>query len=681
MAIFFSLSIFLGASLLFIVQPLIAKKLLPWFGGSPLVWLSIVLFFQTILLLGYLYAYGLTKLKSHFTQIKIHGVLITASLFFLPIIPLETHLVSDVWPPISIFILLISTLCLPAILLSASSPLLQYWYCQCYQTDFPYRYYALSNAGSLLGLLAFPFLLEPYFGLKFQFYAWSVFYMLYILCVGGCLYITYSKAPKVSVVTTSQAVLKKSDIGAWTLLTFLGSTLLLSSTQVILQNVAGFPLLWVAPLSLYLITFIITFGHPRFYVREIFSGIFAILCATIFYYPSHHTLSFWVQIALYSALLFSGCMICHGELIRLKPHTSRLTTYYLFIALGGVLGGVFVNLIAPVLFNQWWDFYLTLFAILLCAGFYYFISTSSFYAHFAVKGIWLLAYIGLGLLLCYHINTVNVDVILNHRNFFGSFEVADKFPNNEEYHYHSLTNGNIIHGKQFVFAPKRNEPTTYYSQQSGIGLAIAYERQLNQNKYRGLSIGVIGLGAGTIASLSTLNDSLRFYEIDPDIEKMAKQYFYYLHDAKAKTEVIIGDGRIKLLEELANTGSNQFDVLAIDAFSGDAIPVHLLTLEAMQIYLSHLSHDGILAFHISSRYVDLYPPLQALATHLKLFTFTTVNDEDLLKGIFTSKWVLMSQNGDLGAFLYVSQNLIFPPERMAPLWTDDYNTLLNVIKW
>ncbi len=680
----FGLSIFLSAFLLFIAQPLLAKKLLPWFGGGPAVWLSIVLFFQTILLLGYLYAYGLTKLKNIHWQVKIHLSLFLVSLIFIPTIPLESQVLLTTWPPVGVFCILFSTLCLPAIIICASSPLLQYWYCHCYKTEYPYRFYGLSNAGSLIGLLAFPFLLEPFLGLQFQLYGWSLLYLLYLGCASICLYLVYQKAPTFDLNTQqTPALLNRFSAFMWVAFTFLSSALLLTVTQIILQDVAGFPLLWVVPLSLYLISFIVTFSFPKVYVNFVWIGLFIVLCAILFYFFSHHTLMLTTQIALFSGLLFSGCMICHGEIYRLKPDKSHLTTYYLFIALGGVLGGLFVNLIAPLIFNQWWDFYLTIFGILLFAGIYLGLKEQSQFIRRSVKGVWLFAFVILGFLLFLHLDKINEDVVHNHRNFFGSFEVTERFPRSEEFRYRTLTNGNILHGKQFLFLPKRNKATTYYSHQSGIGLAIEYERLLHKKASTspGVSVGVIGLGTGTIAALLNHHDSLRFYEIDPDIETIARSYFYYLTDSSAKTEVVIGDGRVKLNEELNKTGSHQFDILAIDAFSGDSIPVHLLTLEALELYLSHLTPKGILAFHISSRYLDLFPPLQALASKLNIFMFTTHNSEDLENGIFSSQWVLLSKNPEIGSFLYMNHSLLFPPERIFTVWTDDYNYLLSIIRW
>lgn len=680
----FSLSIFLSAFLLFIIQPLLAKKLLPWFGGSPAVWLSIVLFFQSALLIGYLYAYCLTKITRLNAQVFIHLSLLLLSLLFIPLNPLEEIATLSLWHPIAIIAVLSTTLLLPGIIISASSPLFQYWYCQCYQTDFPYRYYALSNFGSLLGLLAFPFVLEPLLGLNIQLSIWSGLYLLYIVSSTFCLMVVARQAKlKHKETVIVQEKLAHLKVAFWIALTLLSCALLLTTTQVMLQNVASFPLLWVIPLALYLITFIITFSYPKVYYRPLWLGVYTLLCASVFYFSSHHKLMLSAQISIYASLLFSGCMICHGELIRSKPSKQHLTTFYLAIAFGGVFGGLFINIIAPLFFNEWWDFYLVLLAIfsfgavLSCQS-----ARPRSINHFVRISSCMMGFMGLSVLLYSHLRHIHEDIIYHHRNFFGAFEVADRNKDLGEYHYRALYNGNILHGQQFLTAHKQTMATSYYSVGSGIGHALTYQRLLkNQAPFnQGLRVGVIGLGSGTIATLTENGDFLRFYEIDPDIHKIARKYFSYLDNAKAAIDVTIGDGRLKLAQAL-KIGSENYDVLAIDAFNGDAIPVHLLTLEAMQIYLSHLAPNGILAFHVSSRYIDLYPPLQALASKLNLYAFITYNDEDRSNAIYTSEWVLITRRPELGAYLYQEKALSFHAERMENIWTDDFNYLLSVIRW
>lgn len=682
----FSLSIFLSAFLLFMVQPLLAKKLLPTFGGSPSVWLCIVVFFQITLLMGYLYAFFLTKLSKPTLQALIHFLILGTSLIFLPLTPLGS-VNNDLWGPIGVFSMLSTSVLLPILVISSTSPLLQHWYCRAYQTDFPYRYYALSNLGSLLGLLTFPFIIEPYVGLHTQLLGWSLFYGGFIVSCLFCLVIAAKQtiaAKSIPLNPIKDSSVNKKTILIWLLLTALSCALLLSTTQLMMQNIVGFPLLWLIPLTLYLLSFILTFSYPKTYYRPLWISLYSILACGILLLSSHHQLLLSIQLLVFALLLFSGCMICHGELIRLKPHPHHLTFYYLIIALGGVLGGLFVNVLSPMLFNEWWDFYLSLLGIMILLGVVHF-----YYPKKVLSGKWIwLEYGWIGILfiistlLCYQLIKNREDVIINHRNFFGKSEIIERNPNSF-LHQRLLRNGKIIHGHQFLAPEKRHMATTYFSPQSGIGLAMGFERQRKIEHalvHKGLHIGVIGLGTGTIAALGQIGDFIRFYEIDPDIHKMAKQYFSYLDNSPAVTEVTIDDGRIALTKAL-QSGPLNFDIIAIDAFNGDAIPLHLLTLEAMKVYLSHLKPDGIIAFHISSRYVDLYPPLEALAHHLGLYSYIAHNLPDDHNWVFSAEWVLMSRKTDIGLYLFQHGALAFNDKRMNKVWTDDHNYLLSVVKW
>lgn len=679
----FGTSIFLSAFLLFIVQPLLAKKLLPWFGGAPTVWLCIILFFQSMLLIGYLYAYFLAKISRVSIQVGIHISLLCLSLCFIPLVPLESYAALPVWPPIAIFALLSMTLLLPVAIISSTSPLLQHWYCHTYQSVFPYRFYALSNLGSLLGLLAFPFLLEPYLGLDHQLSLWSLFYGVYFVSSGICLILVARKGHTHIIPSKAAEAVRpsKHHIVSWLILTALSCALLLSTTQIMMQNVISFPLLWIIPLTLYLLTFIITFSTPRSYYRPFWMIVYAALTGLLFYIPSHHQFFLMVQICMFSGLIFSGCMICHGEVAKLKPHPQYLTFYYLILACGGVLGAMLVNIVAPLFFTEWWEFYVTLLGILLYSGYLVFYKQTPQPGRvFSVsKYTWQGACVGLAGLLAFHIHKTNEDVIMHHRNFFGKAEIVEKY-SASDYHLRQLRNGSIIHGQQYLDPEKRLSATTYFSPQSGVGLAMDFQRQ-HKFIQKGLRIGVIGLGTGTIAALTQPDDDLHFYEIDPDIEAIARKYFYYLADAPAKTQVSIGDGRMILAKALQNQGSENYDILAIDAFNGDAIPLHLLTIEAMQIYLSHLNPTGLLAIHISSRYMDLFPPIQSLAQSLGLNAYIAANHSDNLNSVYVSEWVLISRQTDIGLFLFQKGALTFNQQRMDKPWTDDRNNLLSVVKW
>ncbi len=677
----FKISVFLSAFLLFIIQPLITKKLLPWFGGSANVWLCNILFFQAILLLGYLYSFFLTKIKPLTAQVKIHFALLALSLVFLPIMPKETFASLQIWPPLVILLVLISSIGLPCILISASSPLFQFWHNHCYQTPFPYRYYALSNFGSLLGLLAFPFLLEPYLGLKTQLILWSCLYGLFCLSSLSCFrLVAHGPLPSLEA-EVKPAALPWQNIVSWFILGFFSNALLLSVTQVMMQSVVSFPLLWIIPLALYLITFIITFYSKKAYVRPVWVVLFTLSFAIILYVPTQHQFLLSCQILLYGLLLFSGCMICHGELVRRQPEKSHLPAFYLSLAGAGVLGGSFINILAPLIFNQCWDFYLILFGLSLVVGYTILQNGSQKRSHLFSVASWCVSFVGLALLFGYHLNTTQKNIVYHHRNFFGAMEIAQITPNPYREGERSLRHGNIIHGHQFTQAAKRRLPTTYYGEESGVGLSIAYQRQKSDGSAKGLNIGVIGLGTGTIAALSQKGDVLRFYEIDPDIVSIAKKYFTFLQDTPASTDIIIGDGRLSLAQRLRENGSDNYDVLAVDAFNGDAIPLHLLTIEAFQTYLKHLKPHGILAFHISSRYVDLYPPVQALATKLNLNAYVIHNMAESKTAVSAAEWVLVSRDQMLGSYLYQKKALQFKENRTQTLWTDEKNNLLAAIRW
>ncbi|MCS5712724.1 fused MFS/spermidine synthase [Candidatus Berkiella aquae] len=676
----FSASIFLSAFLLFIIQPLLAKTLLPLFGGSPAVWLSNLVFYQTALLIGYAYAYFVTKLSRLSWQATVHFTLLAFSLLLLPITPATELSLLTWWQPLTIFAVLGSTLLIPVIVLSATSPLLQYWYYHSYHSDFPYRYYALSNLGSLLGLFAFPLLLEPFLGLKIQLTTWSIGYTLFTTACALCAFITFKQHQVISKErTNNKTKVPRLNIFSWLLLTALSSALLLTTTQVMMQNVIGLPLLWVIPLALYLISFIIVFYQPRLYVSWAWISLFFLLTAGIIYLPTHHQLTLAIQVLAYTLLLFSGCMICHGELYRLKPDKQHLTFYYLMVALGGVLGGLFVNLVSPLIFNEWWDFYGALLLILLYAIFVPMRQDLNILSNRIVMPLSLLAFFGIATLLIVNIKEAHREFIFVHRNFLGKFEIVERYKN-ENRHLLILRNGNILHGQQYLEAQKRSLPTTYYSQKSGLGVAIDFLRYNIINTSQHLRIGAIGLGTGTIAALGHKGDFIRFYEIDPDIEKVANEYFYYLRDSAAKIEIDINDGRLALAKEL-HQGSQQYDLIVVDAFNGDAIPLHLLTKEALDIYLGHLKQNGILAFHISSRYVDLYPPLQALAAQMGLFSYLSYQPPSDDPWIAHSEWLLISRQSEIGLFLYNKNALSFRNVRMNDVWTDDFNYLLPIIRW
>lgn len=651
-----------------------AKKLLPWFGGTPTVWLSNVFFFQTALLLGYLYVFLLTKLPRLKTQAYIHLGLLCGSLLFLPLAPPETTLTGTLPQPLQIGLLLGATLLVPAILMSSTSPLCQYWYAQCYLTPFPYRYYALSNLGSLLGLLSFPFLIEPLMGLKTQQKGWTLGYLLFFLVSGIAALHTARIPHTLSLRSPAEATQRKTPWGLWLLLPALSTALLLNATQWMMQNLSGFPLLWVLPLACYLLSFMITFYHKACYVRSLIFPLYIASAAALLYTPSIHAFSLKIQLPLYSALIFTGTFLCHGELFRLQPSKARLPLFYLFIAIGGALGSCFVNLLSPFLLQNWWDFYGTLLGIPLIVGFLLHTSTPPKTAAFSV-GCCLISMIVLAVFLRNHLQEVNKEVIYSYRNSFGKGDIVEKHTPPQGL-YRTLKNGQILHGHQFLEDTWRRTPTTYYGPKSGVALSFTFLRSHTVP----LRVGIIGLGTGTLAALGEKGDHFCFYEIDPTIIRIAQRYFFYLKDTPATIDIIRQDGRLALAKQLEQA-SEQYDLFIIDAFHGDAIPLHLLTQEALALYLAHLKPNGIIAFHISNRYIDLYPPLQALASAAKINAYLTYQPGEVTHWLTGTEWLLMSHHPTLGHFLFESQALSFRSQRTEQVWTDDRNYLLPSIRW
>lgn len=684
MSILFSITTFLSAFLLMMIQPIFAKKLLPWFGSAPTAWLSVIWFFQGALFFGYLYAYMLNRLKNPWHQSIVHSGLMLACCAFIPIEPHVFNNLDNLWQPVAILTVLSASILLPTLLICSSSPLLQSWYARQHQGDLPYRYYAVSNLGSLLGIFAFPLFLEPLFGLTRLFSVWSGLFVVLLLCLTGCMVLSFpktygkTKPAEVSVPVSKENHPTLQRFGFWILLSFLSSALLLGTTQIMLQNVLSFPLLWIIPLALYLISFICIFGWPKTGYRPLWLMVFTLVAAIVLSLPSHHHLTLIHQLIVYSVLLFSGCMICHDALNQSKPAPAYLTQFYLAIAFGGMIGGLFVDLIAPLIFIEWWDFYVPVLLILSFAGFQYLNQQFSDLTRTIAMGSWTLVSFAFMGILAFHYLQMDEGVIYQHRNFYGRCEITEiKDPDGVI--QRTLRHGAIMHGQQFLTPGKRQQPSSYFSLQSGVGMAVHYLRQ--QHPEKAIKVGVVGLGTGTIAALMAPNESLHFYECDPDIVKIAQEKFTYLRECPANIDVILGDGRLSLQKAYDQQQLGHYDLLAIDAFNGDAIPMQLITLEAIKLYLAHLDNNGIVAFHISSRYLDLYPTLQAAAKVANVYAFLTHNSSNYKKGISSSEWVLLSRDPNLGVYLYQNNALFFRQERQDAPWTDDFSYILSAIKW
>jgi hypothetical protein len=909
----FAVTIFVSAFLLFQVQPLIGRFILPWFGGGPSIWTSCMLFFQILLLGGYLYAHLTSVFLKTKTQVIVHLSLLGASLLFLPIAP------SDSWKPTAdqspltqILLLLLATVGGPYFVLSSTGPLMQKWFSQAEPGKSPYRLYALSNIGSLLALLSYPFVFEPWLKLREQTWSWSGVYLIYGGLVAWCaakLWAIASKdAPVEAAVqnpTAGQSTamddgIRRPGIGSmllWLGLAASSSIMLLATTNQLCIDVATVPFLWILPLCLYLISFIICFDSPQWYDRRVYGLLLLVCCPLAVWILSDGAYAnIGKQVVIYSSILFVCCMVCHGELVSCRPHEKYLTLFYVLVSAGGAVGGLFVAMVAPAVFDGYWEYSVGLVAVcvttllawcsqkiwlrrqspefwawmvvtvlnilmvrkhlygpllspgdadgidatdevilfgvfgllqfagllltsvlsyrrtaLMVTWFTIAIVSSVWlacYSHwkldafvesktievekdggvseietrelsdFGIKALGILAvsafasafvakdlanmmllpsdvvrrvvlYAGILLLLFsdwleewqfislaftvvsgflmelsaagfrgrdkpsigfwFWVPAITLTLMLGNqlkeivdeddkftvhvsRNFYGVLRVrlesATDYVFEEggedrtiERTRHSLTHGQIKHGFQYLQEEWTRTPTTYYGRKSGIGLAIENRRAAAKSAGRGVRVGVVGLGTGTIAAYCEKGDYFRFYDINPDVLKLSNSgVFTYLNDAPEKPDVEIGDARIVMERELQNNKSQQFDVLAIDAFSSDAIPVHLLTSECGEIYKQHIRTGGILAVHISNRYLNLSPVTRGMADKLQWQAARISNNEDDNEGVFSSTWILLSSDPAVLAQPDIQSETEDWDDEDAPLhWTDDYSGLWQVL--
>jgi len=696
----FASAIFLSAFLLFQVQPLIARFILPWFGGTPSVWTVCLLFFQTGLLAGYAYAHALVSFfrSRPGWQVGIHLGLLAAAMVLLPIAPddsLKPH-GDEASPTMAILVLLLVTVGAPYMLLSASGPLLQHWFAAADPGRSPYRLYAVSNVGSMLGLLTYPFVFEPLFGVSLQAGLWSGGFVVYALLAAGCAWsmLKASGAWVESFSCGKAAQLREASrpklavVLLWIALAATASTLLLAITNQMCQDVSVVPFLWVLPLALYLLTFVIAFDHERWYRRSFampFAGVAVVLVIWQLDAAWQHreTHIAW-QAAIFLTAIFATCFVCHGELARSKPAPLHLTGFYLAIAFGGALGGLFVSLVAPVVFTGYWEFHLALgaFATLV------FLLLLSRIPHFrlwvvrvAAVVTGLAAIYAMAAALWTNARVAGENAIDIRRGFYGVHRVYDrKEPGIET--RRKLFHGRILHGMQFTAPHLRWMPTTYYMSGSGIHRAFDFKNERDVLIREPLDVGVVGLGAGTIAALAKLGDRMVFYEIDPDVVDIAQEHFTFLSDSKADMEIVLGDGRITLANELRERGSRQFDILVFDAFSSDSIPIHLLTREAFALYFGHLKDDGVLVLNMTNRYVDISDPVRRVVAEFGADAWK-VGNQARRKGEYFSEWILVSRDAALGE--YLERNDALTPWRHTEArdveWTDDYANLLQVVIW
>ncbi len=754
-----ALTTLLGAFLLFQVELLIGKAILPWFGGAPAVWTTCLLFFQAVLLGGYAWAHALVGRAAPRRQALLQGALLVACLALVgwhlvswgsPLLPTPGWKPTGVENPAgAILVLLAVTVGLPFLTLAATAPLLQSWFAHSFPGRSPYRLYALSNLGSLLGLLSYPFLVEPALALRVQASAWTAGFVAFAVAGGACALraaaVPSGPGPETVAGEGGLPADEKPSVARrflWLSLPAAASAMLLAVTNQISQDVAVVPFLWVLPLSLYLISFVVSFDHPRWYSRAVFHPAFsaaAFVACLLLYHGTDVPIV--EQMGAWSFVLFTCCMVCHGELARLAPAPRYLTTYYLLLAGGGALGGLFVALVAPLVFSGFWELHvgllacglLVLFSLLedpcswlragkvwpaavvlvaAAAGAAYLLLPHLTEGRLApqayplgvalVAVAWLAwrsrlrlwrgrpllaaACIGVALMLLSvvlraHMRAVVARSVVVARGFFGVLEVEEEFRGNPERHAFLLRHGRILHGYQFAEPALRLVPTAYYGEGSGVALALLHHPRRAQGPTGGaLRVGVAGLGVGTVAAYGRPGDLFRFYEINPDVVRVASGGpFTFLRDTPARVEVVLGDARISLERER----DQAFDVLIVDAFSSGAIPVHLLTHEAFSVYLRHLAEpDGILAVDVSNRSLDLRPVIRSLAHHFGLAAVEVAKKGSTDSSTWGSLWVLLTRNPGVLAAPEIA-DINAPREAQAPsfpLWSDDHSSLLPLLK-
>ena len=748
-------TIFIGAFLLFQVQLILAKYFLPWFGGTPATWTTCMFFFQTLLLGGYLYSHAITSLLPVRIQRNVHLVVLAAALaavsvpvlaWTAPLLPGFSWKPNDSGSPVGHLILLLSVSTgIPYLVLATTGPLLQKWFSTTCPGVSPYRLYSLSNLGSFLALLSYPFLVEPWFPLRTQAWIWSAGFMVYFAFCGYCALRLRGNALDPSAVQREQSL--KQDLAVrpslgtylfWLGVAGCGSLLFLATTNEICQNIAVVPMLWIGPLSIYLLTFVICFNRPDWYSRPIFvPALVASILMAIFLLNGGALTRLGTQIGSYLLILFATCMVCHGELARSKPIPKYLTSFYLMISAGGALAGVFVSLIAPHIFNSFWEYPIglwlaTLFLLLalmredsswlygsklglptiaVCTtllpgsatlatkgkiGLDYLLLTTAVAlgVFVVVRGSkdgfdrarvraapWFagVALLVLGSVFFLGAKTQVQGAVVAVRNFYGVLTVREVNQDQPEWRAYSLSHGRISHGFQFRAQPRSALPTSYFGLTSGVGQAIgALRLQSSQGKSQpgNLRIGVLGLGIGTLAAYAQPGDYFRFYEINPEVIRIASDqtYFTYLAESAAKIDIVAGDGRLSIEHELREGSSNHFDLLALDAFSGDAVPVHLLTKEAFQLYLSQVVPDGIIAVNVTNTYVDLRPVILGAARNFHL-NYVFIHSSGDGRVTLYNDWVLLSKGTVLRPLK--GEGTAHGTER---LWTDEYSNLFQVLR-
>jgi hypothetical protein len=746
----FALSIFLGAFLLFQVQPLAGKYILPWFGGTPAVWSTCMLFFQTLLLGGYAYAHFTATMLKPRRQVIVHLSLLAVALSLMawqwlswggPLLPDSSFKPTDssmpAWRVLSVLAVSVG---LPYVILSATGSLVQSWFARANPDRSPYRLYVLSNAGSLLALVSYPFLFEPALKLSSQASAWAISYAVFfaamVWCgravwktagphlpekthVGGCPAPDHASPQPENIhvggcSTPDHASPQPENIHVggcsapdhaspqpempaspswqapllWFGLAACGSSLLLAVTNQICQEVAVIPFLWVLPLTIYLLSFILVFAGDRWYSRRIWGVAFLVATvAAVIALFSGFTVNIILQVGVYSALLLCGCMVCHGEMVRLKPGPERLTAFYLLMSAGGAAGGMFVSLGAPFLFVGLWELHVSiwmawlLFLAVLSVERSSWLNESGMAALRKVVAALLLV---LACALYWHVRDETSGVLAASRNFYGTLRVRQMRWDEPQHAAYKLSHGAIVHGFQYASPARKQEPASYYAPGSGIALTIRQMREHRKSRFGdgSLRIAVFGLGVGTLAAFGEPGDYIRFYEINPDVTLLStasNPYFTYLDGTPARWDVIEGDARIAMEHELARGELQDMDIIAMDAFSSDSIPIHLITREAIELYRKHLRPGGVMAIHISNRHLDLRPVIRHLAESFGL-GWAIIPCEGDGEGFWSSTWSVVTDNREFLDRPAMKEAATDAEIGLSSaVWTDDFSNLFETL--
>jgi SAM-dependent methyltransferase len=662
----YGLTIFLSAFLLFVVEPMAAKQLLPTLGGSSAVWTTCLVFFSVMLLLGYLYAHWISTNFKPIRQAIIHIALLTAALLTLGVHVRPGPSAVSYHPALTVFRVLATVIGLPYLALSATTPLLTAWYAGSFGSDSPYRLFALSNLASLLALGSYPLLIEPGLTMRQQTGLWSGCFLLFAVLCGA---IAWQGRRRVASPMPEQAALSGHPEPFWFLLALGGGMMLTAVTSHMSANIAAIPLLWLPPLALYLLTFILAFQGAWLPVRQSMLRFVLVAVASMAYLlrDIRAQLPIAVSVPLFLTALFIVCFFLHGELYARRPVTAGMTRFYLVAAAGGAAGTLLVGVIAPLVLRANYDLACTLVVVALIA------LAATWQDGWGLRVLWMVGATAAIVVLSTQVRQYDDDAVALMRNFYGTLRVRETHLPPQSDTDRQLLNGTIEHGAEW-FAPQfLGQPLTYYATNSGLGLAMRLCCGAGPKR-----VGVIGLGTGTVAAYGNAGDVIRFYEINPPVERLARHWFTFLHDSGAKTDVVLGDARLSLSSE----APQNFNVIVVDAFSGDAIPVHLLTREALALYRRHLRPDGIIVFHVSNQYIDLEPVIAGIAGDAALRAVSVHSHGDEQTGLYYADWILVTANQ---AFLdqpeIVNNGFSTPFQEGVRVWTDNYSSVFPLLKW